>query len=100
MNKAQLIDRLAAKQGITKVQAAANIEALLAEVHGALARGERVQFVGFGSFEVRPTGARKGRNPRTNEVIKIEAGRKVRFHSSAALKKSVNTKSRKKPAKG
>ena len=67
MNKADLIAAIAAKTGDTKKGAEATVNAFVEVVSGALVKGEKVQLVGFGSFEVRKRAARKGRNPQTKE---------------------------------
>lgn len=90
MNKAQLVDALAKSQNITKTQAGENVNAFLAAVSGELASGKSVQLIGFGSFNVVSTKARKGRNPRTGEALKIAASKKVRFNVSTKLRASVN----------
>lgn len=94
MNKAELVDALAKAQGITKTQAGENVNAFLAAVSGELASGKSVQLIGFGSFNVVGTKARKGRNPRTGEVLKIAASKKVRFNVSTALRAGVNAPKR------
>lgn len=99
MNKAELVDALALAQGITKTQAGQNVNALLDVVSNALASGQGVQLIGFGSFKVVGTKARKGRNPRTGEVLKIAASKKVRFNVSTKLRTSVNSKKAAKKAK-
>ena len=92
MNKAELVDALAKAQNITKTQAGENVNAFLAAVSGELAAGKNVQLIGFGSFKVVATKARKGRNPRTGEALKIAASKKVRFNVSTKLHTDVNTK--------
>lgn len=92
MNKAELVAALAQAQGITKTQAGQNVDALLAVVSAELASGKTVQLIGFGSFNVVNTKARKGRNPRTGEVLKIAAAKKVRFNISSKLRSDVNIK--------
>ena len=83
MNKAELVAAIAAKTGDTKKGA---------EASDALAKGDKVQLVGFGSFEVRKRAARKGRNPRTKEEIKIPASKAPVFKAGKALKDLVNKK--------
>ena len=90
MNKAELVDALAKAQNITKTQAGENVNAFLAAVSGELAAGKNVQLIGFGSFKVVATKARKGRNPRTGEEIKIPASTSVRFKAGKGLKDAVN----------
>ena len=69
MNKAELVAAIAAKTGDTKKGAEASVNAFVDVITDALAKGDKVQLVGFGSFEVRKRAARKGRNPRTKEEI-------------------------------
>lgn len=90
MNKAELIATIVAKTGETKKSAEATVNAFIDAVSEALVKGEKVQLVGFGSFEVRKRAARKGRNPRTKEEIKIPASKAPVFKAGKALKDSVN----------
>ena len=92
MNKAELIAAIAAKTGDTKKGAEATVDAFIDAVKGALVKGEKVQLVGFGSFEVRKRAARKGRNPQTKEEIKIPASKAPVFKAGKALKDLVNKK--------
>lgn len=88
-NKADLIDGVATKSGLTKKDATAAVEALFDVVTETLAEGERVQVIGFGSFEVRDRAARKGRNPQTGEEIEIPATKVPAFKAGKGLKDSV-----------
>ena len=88
-NKADLIDGVASKSGLTKKDATAAVEALFEVVTETLADGERVQVIGFGSFEVRERAARKGRNPQTGEEIEIPATKVPAFKAGKGLKDSV-----------
>ena len=90
MNKAELIAAIAAKTGDTKKAAEASVNAFVETVTNALVEGEKVQLVGFGSFEVRKRAARKGRNPQTKEEIKIPASKAPVFKAGKALKETVN----------
>ncbi len=92
MNKAELIAAVAAQTGETKKSAEATINAFVDTVMGSLAKGDKVQLVGFGSFEVRKRAARKGRNPQTKEEIKIPASKAPVFKAGKALKDLVNKK--------
>ena len=92
MNKAELVAAMAAKTGDTKKAAEASLEAFIAAVKETLKKGEKVQLVGFGSFEVRKRAARKGRNPQTKEEIKIPASKAPVFKAGKALKEVVNKK--------
>ena len=92
MNKAELIAAVAAQTGDTKKGAEASVNAFVDVITDALAKGDKVQLVGFGSFEVRKRAARKGRNPRTKEEIKIPASKAPVFKAGKALKDLVNKK--------
>lgn len=92
MNKSDLIAAIAAKTGETKKSAEASVNAFVEVVTGSLVKGEKVQLVGFGSFEVRKRAARKGRNPQTKEEIKIPASKAPVFKAGKALKDLVNNK--------
>ena len=92
MNKAELIAAIAAKTGDTKKAAEASVNAFIEAVTNALVEGDKVQLVGFGSFEVRKRAARKGRNPQTKEEIKIPASKAPVFKAGKALKDLVNKK--------
>ena len=92
MNKAELIAAIAAKTGDTKKGAEATVNAFVEVVSKALVGGEKVQLVGFGSFEVRKRAARKGRNPQTKQEIKIPASKAPVFKAGKALKNTVNNK--------
>ena len=90
MNKSDLIAAIAAKTGATKKSAEARLNAMTEAVTEALVKGDKVQLVGFGSFEVRKRAARKGRNPQTKEEIKIPASKAPVFKAGKALKELVN----------
>ena len=92
MNKSDLIAAMAAKTGETKKSAEASVNAFIEVVTEALVKGDKVQLVGFGSFEVRKRAARKGRNPQTKEEIKIPASKAPVFKAGKALKDLVNKK--------
>lgn len=92
MNKAELIAAIAAKTGDTKKAAEASVNAFVEAVTKSLVKGDKVQLVGFGSFEVRKRAARKGRNPQTKEEIKIPASKAPVFKAGKALKDLVNKK--------
>ena len=92
MNKADLVEALASKTGATKKSAEASLNALTEIITEALVKEDKVQLVGFGSFEVRKRAARKGRNPQTNEEIKIPASKAPVFKAGKALKEQVNKK--------
>ncbi len=91
MNKAELVANVAEKTGFTKKDAESAVNAFIASVEGALVSGDKVQLIGFGTFEVRERKARQGRNPRKpGEVIKIPASKAPVFKAGKALKDSVN----------
>ena len=92
MNKSDLIAAIAAKTGETKKNAEATLNAFVDVVTETLVKGDKVQLVGFGSFEVRKRAARKGRNPQTKEEIKIPASKAPVFKAGKALKDLVNKK--------
>ena len=92
MNKSDLIAAIAAKTGSTKKDAEATLNAFVDVVTDSLVKGDKVQLVGFGSFEVRKRAARKGRNPQTKEEIKIPASKAPVFKAGKALKDLVNKK--------
>jgi DNA-binding protein HU-beta len=92
MNKADLIDKIAASTGINKTSAAAAIDTFIDSVTSALKKGDRVTLVGFGTFSVSHRKARNGRNPQTGGVIKIAARRVAKFTPGVELKKHVNKK--------
>ena len=92
MNKAELVAAVAAKTGDTKKAAEASVDAFVSAVKESLKKGEKVQLVGFGSFEVRKRAARKGRNPQTKEEIKIPASKAPVFRAGKQLKELVNKK--------
>ena len=96
MNKLELVDHIATEAELTKVSAAAALEAVLEGIIKTLKKGEEVRLVGFGTFSVRERAAGKGRNPATGKEIKIAASRNARFKPGAALKASLNKKSAKK----
>lgn len=90
MNKADLVAAIASKTELTKKDAEASLNAITEIITEALVKGNKVQLVGFGSFETRKKAARKGRNPRTKEEIKIPASKAPAFKAGKALKDMVN----------
>jgi len=90
MNKSDLIAAVAAKTGETKKNAEASINAVVDVIAETLAKGDKIQLVGFGSFEVRSRAARKGRNPQTGKEMKIAAKKAPVFKAGKALKDAVN----------
>ena len=90
MNKADLVSKMAEKSGLTKKDAEAALNAFIESVEGALEVGEKVQLVGFGTFEVRERKPRQGRNPRNPEqVIEIPASKAPVFKAGKTLKEKI-----------
>lgn len=89
MNKTELIAAVAEKADLSKKDAEAAITAAVEAITGALIEGEKVQLVGFGSFEVKKRAARTGLNPRTKETIEIPASAVPTFKAGKALKDAV-----------
>ena len=85
MNKAQLIDAIADKAGLTKADSKKALEAFIATIGESLKKDEKVALVGFGSFSVSERSARAGRNPQTGKVIQIAAKKVVKFKAGAEL---------------
>ncbi|MBU5425501.1 HU family DNA-binding protein [Tissierella pigra] len=91
MNKAELVSSIAEKSNLTKKDAESALNAFMKTVEETLAGGDKVQLVGFGTFEVRERKAREGRNPRNpEEIIKIAASKAPVFKAGKALKETVN----------
>ena len=90
MNKAELVDAMAAEAGISKAEAKKALDAMVAATTSALKSGDRVSLVGFGSFSVSKRNARTGRNPQTGKEIQIAAKNVVKFKAGAELSDSVN----------
>ncbi len=99
MNKTELIEVVSSKAEITKAEAANVINATFDAINEGLVSDGKVVLVGFGTFEVRTRSARVGRNPRTNEQIKIAASRVPAFKPGKAMKESVNKKAKAKKKK-
>ena len=89
MNKAELISAVAANADVSKKEAEAVVTAALDVITNALKEGEKVQMVGFGSFEVKKRAARVGRNPQTKEAVEIPASVVPVFKAGKALKDAV-----------
>ncbi len=90
MNKNELVANVAEKAGLTKKDAEKAVNAFFETVQQALVEGDKVQMIGFGTFEVKDRAARTGRNPRTNEEIQIPASKNPVFKAGKALKDAVN----------
>nr|WP_258360692.1 HU family DNA-binding protein [Moorella sulfitireducens] len=89
MNKMDLVASVAEKTDLTKKEAEKVVSAVLASIEEALAQGDKVQLVGFGTFEIKERAARVGRNPRTGEEIEIAATRVPVFKPGKALREAV-----------
>lgn len=89
MTKTELIDKISSGAGLSKADATRALEATLDSVKAALKKGQKVTLVGFGTFAVTKRKARKGRNPRTGQVINIPAAKTPKFTAGKALKDAV-----------
>ena len=89
VTKADLVSAMAKESGITKADAERALGALTNAISGALASGDKVTLVGFGTFSVGVRQARSGRNPRTGAAMQIPAGKTVKFKAGKALKDAV-----------
>jgi DNA-binding protein HU-beta len=87
--KAEFVDKVAAKSGLSKKDAGAAVDAVIGSIEESLRAGDEVSFTGFGKFHVANRGAREGRNPRTGETMTIAASRVPRFTAGSGLKKAV-----------
>jgi DNA-binding protein HU-beta len=90
MNKAELIDAMAAAAGLSKADAKKALDGFVGATTDALKKGERISLVGFGSFDISKRNARNGRNPKTGAVIQIAAKNTVRFKAGSELSTTVN----------
>jgi len=90
MNKADLINKVIEKTNATKKDAAKFVDAVFEAISEALGKGDKVQLIGFGNFEVRERSARKGRNPQTGEEIDIPASKVPIFKAGKSLREAVN----------
>ena len=90
MNKQELIDAVASEAGTSKIAAEETIKAVFETISKAVAAGDAVQLIGFGSFGTGERAARTGRNPQTGETIEIAAAKTVKFTAGKAFKDAVN----------
>lgn len=90
MNKTELVAAMAQRSGLTKKDAEKGLNAFFESVQQALVEGDRVQLIGFGTFEVKERAARKGRNPQTGAEIDIPASKAPGFKAGKSLKDAVN----------
>lgn len=89
MNKTELINAVAAKAEISKKDAEKALAAVLGSIEDALKAGDKVQLIGFGTFEVKERAARTGHNPKTGEAMEIAAAKVPSFKAGSALKSAV-----------
>ena len=89
LTKAQLADLLFDQLGVSKREAKDMVDAYIDLISGSLVRGEEVKLSGFGNFQIRSKAPRPGRNPRTGELIPIDARRVVTVHASSKLKEQI-----------
>ncbi|MBQ3589798.1 MAG: HU family DNA-binding protein [Clostridia bacterium] len=90
MNKTELIEVVAKAADLKKKDAEVAVNAVLTAFEDALVAGDKIQLIGFGTFDVKEKPAREGRNPATGETIKIPASKQVRFTAGKTLKNKVN----------
>jgi DNA-binding protein HU-beta len=90
MNKADLVNAIAKETGLSKVKSGEALDAFVTAVSESLKNGDKVTLVGFGTFTTSQREARKGRNPKTGEVINIPSKRVAKFKAGSELTKSVN----------
>ena len=89
MNKSELIEALADKAELSKAGAARALDVMIEEIVGAVAQGDTVTLVGFGTFKSSARAAREGKNPRTGEKIKIAASKLPKFKAGKGLKDAI-----------
>jgi DNA-binding protein HU-beta len=92
MNKGELIDKIAAHSGLSKVDVECVINSFLAVSTAAMCKGDKIKFVDFGTLSVRKYAARTGRNPQTGAAIKIPASKRGHFYTGLELRKKLNKK--------
>ena len=90
MNKTDLVNVIASEKEISKKTVETVVNAAIDAITAALKEGDKVQLIGFGTFEVKAVAEREGRNPKTGETIKIAATKKPAFSASKVLKDQVN----------
>lgn len=90
MKKAELVEAVAEKAGLTKADATRAIEALFDTIKTAMVKGDKVAIPGFGTFSVGERAAREGRNPQTGATVKIAACKSAKFKAASALKEALN----------
>ena len=92
MNKSELLNAVAEKSGLDKKAAEKAVGAVFSAITDSLVKGEKVQLVGFGTFDVKERAERESRNPRTGEPVKVAAAKVPSFKAGKALKDAVNAK--------
>ena len=90
MNKTELVAAIAEKTDLSKADSERALKAFIETVEKALKKGDKVQLVGFGTFELKKTAARTGHNPRTGEKLKIKASKTPKFKAGKAFKDALN----------
>tara|TARA_R110002072_G_scaffold238329_1_gene395709 strand:- start:47842 stop:48114 length:273 start_codon:yes stop_codon:yes gene_type:complete len=90
LNKQQLIENISNSADISKVAAAKALEAFTSSIQSAMEKNDTVSLIGFGTFSVKSRAERNGRNPKTGEIIKIQASKSVGFKAGKNLKNAVN----------
>ncbi len=90
MTKDELVTKIADEAGITKKEAGEALKAFTGSISGALAKGDSVSLVGFGTFSISERAARTGRNPQTGDTIQIKASKAPKFKAGKTLKDAVN----------
>ncbi len=90
MNKQELISAIASGSGLTKTDSEKALNSTLESIKDALAKGDNIQLIGFGSFTISKRAARTGRNPQTGKALKIAAKNVVKFKTGKALEEKVN----------
>ena len=90
MTKSELIDAIAEKAGLSKVDSSKALGAVTESITEALQAGDKVSLIGFGTFSVSERAARTGKNPRTGEALKIPASKAAKFKAGQQLKDAVN----------
>lgn len=91
MNKADLVNEIAGKTGLTKTKTSEVVDSIVESIQGALSKGDKVTLVGFGTFDTITRKARKGRNPKTGAELDIPSKRAARFKAGAGLSNVVNS---------
>lgn len=90
MTKSQIIESVASKTGFKKKDAESAVNAFIQTLEETLVQGEKIQIVGFGTFEVKQRAERIGRNPQTKEAIKIPASKHLSFTAGKTIKEAIN----------